>query len=80
MARLESGSIDWYKYTEKADKIYRKYVEARTEDEKNIWRDQADTLINVMMSKYGNDSNVIQILYLIFDYPHKHYTFKYFEV
>ena len=21
-----------------------------------------------------------QILYLIFDYPHKHYTFKYFEV
>ena len=24
--------------------------------------------------------NVIEILYLIFDYPHKHYTFKYFEV
>ena len=23
---------------------------------------------------------VFQILYLIFDYPHKHYTFKYFEV
>ena len=23
---------------------------------------------------------VIQILYLIFDYPHKHYTFKHFEV
>lgn len=23
---------------------------------------------------------VYQILYLIFDYPHKHYTFKYFEV
>ena len=22
----------------------------------------------------------IKILYLIFDYPHKHYTFKYFEV
>ena len=21
-----------------------------------------------------------EILYLIFDYPHKHYTFKYFEV
>jgi endonuclease III len=62
MARLESGSIDWYKYTEKADKIYRKYVEARTEDEKNIWRDQADTLINVMMSKYGNDSNVNYII------------------
>lgn len=24
--------------------------------------------------------NLTQILYLIFDYPHKHYTFKYFEV
>ena len=24
--------------------------------------------------------NLIEILYLIFDYPHKHYTFKYFEV
>ena len=23
---------------------------------------------------------VKEILYLIFDYPHKHYTFKYFEV
>lgn len=24
--------------------------------------------------------NLNKILYLIFDYPHKHYTFKYFEV
>ena len=24
--------------------------------------------------------NLFKILYLIFDYPHKHYTFKYFEV
>lgn len=24
--------------------------------------------------------NYCEILYLIFDYPHKHYTFKYFEV
>ena len=24
--------------------------------------------------------DLIKILYLIFDYPHKHYTFKYFEV
>lgn len=29
-----------------------------------------------------NDSfeKLDEILYLIFDYPHKHYTFKYFEV
>jgi len=25
-------------------------------------------------------NNSCEILYLIFDYPHKHYTFKYFEV
>ena len=25
-------------------------------------------------------SILFKILYLIFDYPHKHYTFKYFEV
>jgi len=25
-------------------------------------------------------SELSKILYLIFDYPHKHYTFKYFEV
>ena len=27
-----------------------------------------------------NEEEFIKILYLIFDYPHKHYTFKYFEV
>ena len=25
-------------------------------------------------------SNLYKILYLIFDYPHKHYTFKHFEI
>jgi len=24
--------------------------------------------------------NLTEILYLIFDYPHKHYTFKHFEI
>lgn len=27
-----------------------------------------------------NITSYSEILYLIFDYPHKHYTFKYFEV
>ena len=27
-----------------------------------------------------NNKDFFEILYLIFDYPHKHYTFKYFEV
>ena len=26
------------------------------------------------------DNKLIEILYLIFNYPHKHYTFKHFEV
>lgn len=25
-------------------------------------------------------SNLVEILYLIFNYPHKYYTFKYFKV
>ena len=28
----------------------------------------------------SKEQKLIKILYLIFDYPHKHYTFKYFEV
>ena len=27
-----------------------------------------------------NIENLTKILYLIFDYPHKHYTFKHFEI
>ena len=33
--------------------------------------------IEGLIKKYYSS---IEILYLIFDYPHKHYTFKYFEV
>lgn len=45
--------------------------------------------ISKFLNKYGEISveelllklsDLLQILYLIFDYPHKHYTFKYFEV
>lgn len=31
-------------------------------------------------SKYRHYKYFNQILYLIFDYPHKHHTFKHFEV
>ena len=37
-----------------------------------IWYD------NKISKEIFND--LVEILYLIFDYPHKHYTFKYFEV
>ncbi len=38
-----------------------------------------DVSIKFNMSSEKYDS-FKEILYLIFDYPHKHYTFKYFEV
>lgn len=31
-------------------------------------------------SKYRHYKYLIEILYIIFDYSHKHYTFKQFEV
>ena len=34
----------------------------------------------IFVLRIVSKSNLRQILYLIFDYPHKHYTFKYFEV
>ena len=34
----------------------------------------AEEVIHYLKQKF------IRILYLIFDYPHKHYTFKHFEV
>ena len=37
-------------------------------------------IIPYMHSDIRIIKNLDEILYLIFDYPHKHYTFKYFEV
>ena len=34
----------------------------------------------VEIPEVKDDQVLQQILYLIFDYPHKHYTFKYFAV
>ena len=42
------------------------------------WAANTGILINIIwLNSY---KKFIKILYLIFDYPHKHYTFKYFEV
>lgn len=42
------------------------------------------TILNVFYMINKNSINLsiifIKILYLILDYPHKHYTFKHFEV
>ena len=36
--------------------------------------------INLCERTINLTNDLKEILYLIFDYPHKHYTFKYFEV
>ena len=62
MARLETSSDDWYKFNEKADKIHRKYSDARTSDEREKWKDKAEDLIDYMRDKYGFDDNVKRII------------------
>ena len=39
---------------------------------------ELDFSLDYALGILNDDSN--KILYLIFDYPHKHYTFKYFKV
>lgn len=39
-----------------------------------------DTYEAGIVTLFNLRNQLIEILYLIFDYPHKHYTFKYFEV
>lgn len=62
MARLETSSNDWYKFNEKADKIHRKYSDARTSDEREKWKRKAEDLIDYMRDKYGYDENVERII------------------
>ena len=62
MSRLETSSDDWYKFNEKADKIHRKYSDARTSDEREKWKDKAEDLIDYMRDKYGFDDNVERII------------------
>ena len=38
------------------------------------------TTMKMLLNLVKPTSGLLKILYLIFDYPHKHYTFKYFEV
>ena len=37
------------------------------------------SFFRAFMSKDEHNKNFFEILYLICDYPHKHYTFKHFE-
>ena len=56
-----------------------RYTPQAMRDMDSVWDEvyQASKSYDIA-DKYIKD--FIEILYLIFDYPHKHYTFKYFEV
>ena len=46
-------------------------------------KDTEEVINTYMKSKaccFNDIESVNKILYLIFDYPHKHYTFKHFEI
>ncbi|WP_133304507.1 hypothetical protein [Ruthenibacterium lactatiformans] len=48
-----------------------------------LWKRLDDEETNDPFVKRATDDmniDLIEILYLIFDYPHKHYTFKHFEI
>ena len=60
---------------EMENKIIKKELDDAVEENVNL-KKQNDEL-KESLEKY---KDFLKILYLIFDYPHKHYTFKYFEV
>ena len=64
LSELFSVSVD-----ELLKEQYTSYVE-------NV--DTKSTIEDIVQMNYIN--SLIKILYLICDYPHKHYTFKHFEV
>ena len=57
--------------------IYRNYLKEHGIEEEQIISINFEDLDYEELTDYRK---LYKILYLIFDYPHKHYTFKYFEV
>ena len=68
---MDGSTIPYY-VVEERKKLNRCIEEAPNDYEKEIYR-----AIRNMPVPY---EKLNEILYLIFDYPHKHYTFKHFEV
>lgn len=50
---------------------------SNTRELENNWEELVTNVADVVQKKL---KELIEILYLIFNYPHKHYTFKHFEV
>ena len=54
----------------------------QTYDPSNTWENGVEAQVAncVEIQRELNGNYYAEILYLIFDYPHKHYTFKHFEI
>ena len=48
--------------------------------DKISWKTDIKNLLGGSIKNDKNSKKLLKILYLIFDYPHKHYTFKHFEI
>ena len=48
--------------------------------EKRLTCEEHIVLLYYSLMYKKKHANYSEILYLIFDYPHKHYTFKHFEI
>ena len=83
---FKKQSIFKYNYTLPADFPYKKTITTsvgRVSDSlMSHGQKEPDKYLSDSYSgaSYIDKEIFFQILYLIFDYPHKHYTFKYFEV
>ena len=61
--------------------IYQNYLKQHNVEKEQIIAINFENLDYEELTDYKKLYNYLkEILYLIFDYPHKHYTFKYFEV
>ncbi len=57
--RLRSGSDEYYRYAERAERIYDKINAARTTDEKRRLSEMAHDLADNMCLKYGDDDREV---------------------
>ncbi len=59
---LVNGSTEYYKYLEKAEKIYRKSANARNCDESAYWRERGENLADGMRDKFGHDDECVEYI------------------
>ena len=62
MAKLHSGSDEYWKIKEHAERLYRKKMDARSSDERRDWADRCHDLIDGLREKYGYDDEMVKSL------------------